>query len=97
MPSREKQGSEYAGGFLEPVAPILLPLGALLNMHMHMCMHMYMHMYTYADAVYVYLYVYVYAYVCVYVYAYVCAEIRYFVGAVFLFPEDFKRFSQGQL
>ena len=31
MPSREKQGFSYARGFLEPVAPIPLPLGALLT------------------------------------------------------------------
>ena len=31
MLSREKQGLQYAGGFLEPIAPLSLPCGALLN------------------------------------------------------------------
>ena len=33
MPSREKQGFCYARGFLEPVDPIPLPLGALLILY----------------------------------------------------------------
>ena len=30
MLSREKQGFSYAGGFLEPIAPLSLPCGASL-------------------------------------------------------------------
>ena len=31
MLSREKQGFLYVGGFLEPIAPLWLPCGALLT------------------------------------------------------------------